>query len=968
MKKSVFLLFFGLAASVLTAAELIQPRLPNDPFGVEIYRLENGVTVVVSENRESATIAGAIIFPIGGVDDPDTKTGLAHYLEHLLFKGSSRMGTLDFEQERPLLDKITELYTKREKSTDPEERAELFREIDRLSGEAAQFAAPNEYARLMTMIGATGTNAFTSSHVTAYVDTIPSNELARYLKINRERFADPVFRGFHTELEVVYEELNMSMDNPSSAFYRFFNEQLFTGHPLGRPVIGTDEDLRNPSPARVMEFFNDFYTPENMIVILVGDLDSATAVAEVEATLGTIPPRPTAATNRTTLPPFDGRREATIALPLTPVAAMAWRVPGVSERERLIGDLVALALHNGSAGILDQDYIAKQLMLSAGASWGENVDGNHVFLIDAAPIEGKTLDETREMLEAALAKLKNGDFPEWLPQAVADFQNLQILNMKEYDSSVRNMLIWNMIDDAPWSSFVERINSLDSVTTEEITAWANRYLDDNHLVVTRTRSEAMPEEVLNRKLEKPPITPLEYDTTATSEFFDKIAAIETTPIEPVFPDVDAQTEVRYIKTANGGKIQFRSFENTRDDRYNLKIIFNTGTNSTPKLAVASSYLADVGTETMPIEDFNIALFRTTTGMSFSAGDLQTMLILSGLYRNYAPALELAAGKFAAPQHLESAYSALKFARKESRENSLNNPGSIFSAVYAFSMLGEQSPTRRSPSLKELDETPLDELIELIRRVPGTPAMVLYFGPNPEEAAQTLETLFSFVSEGEPLPAGEPILPMRRDETVVFFIPHASAQSQVALGRVPGEYTPELHAVTDWFNEYFGGSMDSIMFQTLRESMSLAYSAGARYTRPGWLNQLPMYSMYISTQNDKLAEALAAMLDLGFPVYLDKMENARKQLLTTTAVRRLNGITILAHAEFCERMKLPFNYLAINHEKLKAMSTDELIAFYNDFIKGDFDAFAIVGDVDPELLKTYGEVITLTPADVLLRAE
>ena len=187
----------------------------NDPMKSRIYTLDNGLKVYLSVNKDQPRIQTYIAVRVGGKNDPSTNTGLAHYLEHLMFKGTTQFGTSDYEKERPLLDEIEQLYEVYRTKTDPGERKAIYHQIDSLSYEASKYAIANEYDKLMAGIGSEGTNAYTSYDVTCYTEDIPSNEVENWAKIQSNRFKDMVIRGFHTELEAVYEEKNISLTDDS---------------------------------------------------------------------------------------------------------------------------------------------------------------------------------------------------------------------------------------------------------------------------------------------------------------------------------------------------------------------------------------------------------------------------------------------------------------------------------------------------------------------------------------------------------------------------------------------------------------------------------------------------------------------------------------------------------------------------------------------------------------------------------
>ncbi|MBR3539985.1 MAG: insulinase family protein, partial [Bacteroidales bacterium] len=260
---------------------------PGDPMNVQTYKLKNGLTVSMTVNKEQPRIQTYIAVRTGSKNDPAETTGLAHYLEHLMFKGTTQFGTQNYEAEKPLLDTITTLFENYRTLTDPAARKAAYHIIDSISGVASQYAIPNEYDKMMAMIGANGSNAFTSNDVTCYTEDIPSNQVENWAKIQSERFKNPVFRLFHTELEAVYEEKNMSMTRDMSKEFETLSAMLFPTHPYGtQTTIGTQEHLKNPSLVNIQNYFNKWYVPGNVIISLSGDFEPNAMVDLIEKYFG----------------------------------------------------------------------------------------------------------------------------------------------------------------------------------------------------------------------------------------------------------------------------------------------------------------------------------------------------------------------------------------------------------------------------------------------------------------------------------------------------------------------------------------------------------------------------------------------------------------------------------------------------------------------------------------------------------
>ena len=246
----------------------------NDKNGVRIYTLKNGLKVYLAQNFDAPKIQTYIPVRTGSNNDPADNTGLAHYLEHMMFKGTSKLASADWAKEKPLLDEISRLYEQHKAEQDPEKKKALYKKIDEVSQEASKYAIANEYDKAISSLGASGTNAHTWLDETVYKNNIPNNELEKWLKVEKERFSELVLRLFHTELEAVYEEFNRAQDNDSRLVNYELMDALFPKHPNGQQTtIGKSEHLKNPSMIAIHKYFDTYYVPNNYAMVLVGDLD-----------------------------------------------------------------------------------------------------------------------------------------------------------------------------------------------------------------------------------------------------------------------------------------------------------------------------------------------------------------------------------------------------------------------------------------------------------------------------------------------------------------------------------------------------------------------------------------------------------------------------------------------------------------------------------------------------------------------
>jgi predicted Zn-dependent peptidase len=402
---------------------LVEDAVAGDALGVTVYRLANGLTVMLSVNREEPRVQCWTTVRAGSNKDPADATGMAHYLEHMHFKGTTRLGTVDWEQERVHLDAITELYDELFVTTDPERRAEVYAKIDVENQAASRYAVASELDRAYDAMGASGLNAFTTAEQTSYTVEVPKNRLETWAKLEAERFRDPVYRMFQTEIEAVYEEKNRSLDNKDWAVYPVLMEALFPEHPFGtQPTIGTVEHLKNPSVSKMYEYFRTWYVPANMVVALAGDFDKAEAIETLARHLSgwearDVPPDPVRP-----MPRPEGVVRVEVPFEAEEVVNVAYLTVPRQHPQRDALVVCDMLLSNSRTGLIDINLNQAQKVRSAGCTPRFMTEAGYQLLW-AYPKPGQSLDEAEALLLEQVALLCEGKFTdEDLAAVVTDFE------------------------------------------------------------------------------------------------------------------------------------------------------------------------------------------------------------------------------------------------------------------------------------------------------------------------------------------------------------------------------------------------------------------------------------------------------------------------------------------------------------------------------------------------------------------
>ena len=597
-----------------------------DPMETKMYTLDNGLKVYMTVNKETPRIQTYIAVKVGGKNDPSETTGLAHYFEHLMFKGTEQFGTVDYAAEKPLLDQIEALFEVYRVTEDEAERAELYRQIDSISYLASDIFIPNEYDKLMSVIGAEGTNAYTSTDMTVYVEDIPSNQIENWARIEADRFMHPVIRGFHTELETVYEEKNMSLTNDFRKSLEAMDGILFADHPYGtQTVLGTQEHLKNPSVTNINNYHKTYYVPNNMAICLSGDFDPDEMLSIIEKYFGQMEPN-------TELPEVDFETKTAIESPVSKEVygldaeniMIGWKYPGAGTQEALVADVVSYILLNGSAGLIDLNLNQQQKVLGAQAMSYTRPDAGE-FLIMADPKQGQTLDEVKDLVLAEIAKLRAGEFDEALLTGTINNMKLRQMRMLESNSDRADMFVQSFINGTDWADEVALIDNLSKVTKQDVIDWANKYLGDNSYAVIYKRQG---EDKTVQKVSAPKITPIKANRDAQSAFLAEIQATEVTPIEPVYVDYDKDMSIFDV---NGLEVLYA--QNELNDITYVTYSYNKGATQDPALNLAFSYLSYLGTPTRSAEEIAQQMYQLACGFNMGSGSTTTSISVNGLAEN-----------------------------------------------------------------------------------------------------------------------------------------------------------------------------------------------------------------------------------------------------------------------------------------------------------------------------------------------
>ncbi|NUM30795.1 MAG: insulinase family protein [Bacteroidetes bacterium] len=918
----------------------------NDPLKSRWYTLENGLTVILSPNNITPRVQTLIATKAGSKSDPADNTGLAHYLEHMLFKGTDKYGTLDFEKEKIYLDKIDELYEKYNSETNEIKRKKIYHEIDSVSVIASKYSIANEYDKLVQSIGATGTNAFTSFEQTVYVNDIPSNEISRWLSIEAERFRNPVLRLFHTELEAVYEEKNRTLDNDGrKMFYGLFSN-LFKNHNYGlQTTIGTVEHLKNPSLKKIRQYYKTYYVPNNMAIIMSGDFNPDEIIVEIDKKFGYMKPEPVPPYNFMPEMPTSTTTKVDIYGPDAEYLYMGYRFPGAGTRDVTLLQLVDLLLSYKGAGLIDLDLIKSQQVLSASSSV-EILKDYSVHFFSGKPKQGQTLADVQNLLIEEINKIKKGDFDYEMVKSIV--QNNKVDRMKQFEDNGNRAytLLDYFILGVNYKTALEVDQLMLGFSKNDIINFANKYYTDDYVVCFKHKGI----DTTIKKIDKPEITNVEVNREKTSAFVENILNTPSTKLVPKYINYDK--DIEKIKLKNG--INAYLVKNEENQLFNLYYVIEAGKYNDLKLAFAVNYLPFIGTSKYTANQIAKEFFKLACSFGVSVGNKQSYIYLSGLTENFEKSVTLFEEFLADAKPDDEALKGLVARTMKGRMDAKQSKNAIFgSALKNYAIYGADNPFRNMLSETELKNIKAQELCDIIHNLVKYEHKVFYYGPElSNKVKNTLDKLHLSSAKKIKLPEAKNYIKRDVKENEVYFVNYDMVQAEIGwyckLNKVNRSEDPLIGV----FNEYFGGGMSSLVFQTIRESKALAYSTYSYYVQGNEPDEFDGVTAYVGTQADKMPEAIPAMNELlnELPKSDLLLSNSKLALKSKIESNRTIGVGILF--EFNDAVKWGFkeDQKKYFYENIDKISFDDLNNLHKTRLSGKPYIYFVIGNKDKVNLK------------------
>ena len=931
--------------------------------GLTEYKLDNGLTVMLWEDHDQPDVTGYVVVRAGAVDEPAEYTGLAHYLEHMLFKGTQKIGALDWEAEKPIYDSIIALYDQYCETTDPEQREKLATQINECSMREAKVSSTEDFFNLLDLIGAEGVNAFTSFDVTAYHNSFPEAEMYRWLTIFSDRLIDPVFRTFQAELENVFEEYNMYANNPSSQASKQLMQDIYKGSPYERDVIGHPEHLKNPRLSKLIEFYNTWYVPNNMALILVGDFDAEAAKPMIAETFSRLQPKELPA--RPSYPEVQLTGSKHYNLGYSP--QIAWVYPGVkaNDPEQEVLEFVCNLLSNGQTGLLDKITIDGEVQYAGVGLDARRNTGR--IIIQAVPY----YDANQQMFESDKAtekivmkeidKIKAGEISD---EMIASLKRMYAQSYKvanESSESKMNWLLSAFMYDMPLEQVLNANDHIQALTKEEIVRVAKKYFSQDHMTISFDEATKTNKAKTLPKPNIKPLEPVKDAKTAYAEAFKKLPKGQLKQTFNNFNDVQV--------SSLGENITLHYTPNTKNDVFSLTLRYGVGEHEMPLLPYAAALMNNAGIMGNPAtegKDFAQQMAELGGDVSYGCNDSYFYISISGEDGNMNKIMNLVNRQLLMPYLEKKQLDAIKGSEFFTRLSRQKRTAVQKSALMQYALYGDKSAYLDEVPFADIWGMGLPQVQSLLSSARTYALNVFYCGTlTPEQLVAELP-----LTEGM-RPSNSPFIQEKKtyDKPTVFFLPNSDVQQADLYFYINGQpYDIASDVYSDAFNQYFSGGFSGIVLNEIRTKRSMAYTAYGVNQTPSLTGKNTYFIGYVGTQSDKVVDAINVYMDLltTMPADTTRMEAIRAALKQAAQTAKPSMRGKASTFEAWKRLGYNDDPAKVNAEKIDNLTYEQIETFYKENIQGKPITIILMGDpkkIDLKAIQTKMgcKVTKLSPA-------
>lgn len=906
-----------------------------------------------------------MVVKAGAKDSPDT--GIAHYFEHIMFKGTDKIGTIDYQKEKILLDAIALKYDELAATGNPKERLEIQKEINELSGQASEFVIPNEFNRLISQYGGTQLNAGTSYDYTIYMNTFSPEYMAQWAELNSERLINPVFRMFQTELETVYEEKNMYHDFMGRDAIDKFMERYFQPHPYAYSILGSTENLKNPRLSEMQQFFEAYYVASNMGLILSGDFDSEKVLPILEATFSRIRKGEAPVKEKIELPPFTGEEEFLVKFPIPIINGVGFAFRGVpaNHPDQIPLNIVMGLLNNSNGtGYLDKLMINRKLM--AAMTVNENLNEAGALAVIGMPkLVIQTRVKAKDLIWKEINRIKAGDFTDEMFNSLKLEQKRKYVSRLEDISSRAEAMITMFSQGKSWDEYVKEIDHINALTKEDVMAIAQKYFTDNYLYVTKTTGKYKKD-----NLPKPNFKPIiPKHPEAVSDYALELEKIPVKEVTPRF--LDLQKDAHRISLSPLATLY--ATVNPVNDIFTLDISYGIGKVEQPELVQLAAYLPFLGTETLSFDDFRGKLQSLGSTLSFVVDENQFAVKISGFDTEFDETLSLVADFMREAQADNKKIKQLADEEKVLREAFYKSTDQLGTALFEMVRYGEKSSYLNKLSLSDIKKLKGEDLLDIFREIRKVACEFYYCGTLQD--TQVTGKIKNYIAVDQiTVSSASPVYRLVKlyEEPTIFLYNMPDARQSIVYSLVSGDPVEDTYSrhIARLFSGYFGGDMSSLIFQEIREYRSFAYRTQGLYKLPimQHKDKPGEFVTVLSTQTDKTLDAMEVLDSLirQMPVKAERLPAVKQTIVNrvSTSYPTFRKIPEKVALYLNEGCAVDPNISLL--EDISSMEMEDVLKFYQQHVQDHPVVYMIVGNtkkIDQKQLARFGKIVKVNKNEI-----
>ena len=921
----------------LMSVSVFAAELPKE---LQQYKLANGLTVMLWEDHDQPDVTGYVVVRAGAIDEPAEYTGLAHYLEHMLFKGTQRIGAVDWEAEKPIYDSIIALYDQYAEATDPKVREQLATQINQCSMREAKVSTTEDFFNLLDGIGAEGVNAYTSYDLTAYHNSFPPAEMYRWLTIFSDRLINPVFRTFQAELENVFEEYNMYANEPSSQVQKKFFEKIYEGHPYERDVIGKPEHLKNPRLSKLIDFYNTWYVPNNMALILVGDFDAEATKPMIEQTFSRLQPKDLPERPVYNMVSYKGNPKYSYKLGYNPM--LIWAYDGVKADDpegNALQFVVSLLTNGMGTGLLDKLGIDGDVQ-GAGAFLDARRDCGRI-IIEAVPyydVNQRMFEDnksTEKIIMKEIDKLKTGQIEDWRIASVKTMYDESYKVMFEHSSSKMQNLVHCFTYGIPLTAIFEENEKIQALTKEQIMATAKKYFDADHMTLSFDEGT-----MKTAPLPKPKIEPLDPIKGAETEYAKQFKQLPKGEVKLTYNNF-ADVQVRDL----GDNVTLRYTPNDKNDIFSLTLRYGIGEEKMPMLPYVTALMNTAGTMAgnMEAQEFNRQMAEYGATVNYDCDDSYFYISVMGTDQNLEKIMQLVSKQLIMPKleqkQLDNIIGSVFF----SRWNRQKRNGMQRSALMQYALYGDKSSFIDEVKFSDIYALSLPKIQTLVSQAREYALDARYCGTRSiEDVAAALP-----LTEGMK-PSKSPIVKDRKsyEKNTILFLPNNNVQQADLYFYINGRpYSIESDVVSDAFNQYLSGGFSGIIMNEIRTKRSMAYTAYGYDATPILQGKDCYFMGYVGTQCDKVVDAVKVYMDIlnDMPIDTTSIDNIKIALRQSAQTAKPSMRGKAGTFQYWQQLGYNDDPARVNADKINNLTFADIEKFYKDNIQGKPVTIILMGD-------------------------